>query len=321
MNKKKKSNNTVSQNLSRIYAENRFHECERYLRIHIFHVFLEMLITVYILEMIAFLSKWFFKDPTKLNNILNFVAMPLIVVLPITALFAIVCVPYIIHKVAEYLSDYKDRIPDLEQNYKKNLIIAHCLGVGSYILGACLSAILITHIFKGDIMNSQFLIVCITCVGAFLGITWNCLSYLRLNRVSWRRFLLTDTNGRTDTSAESEKTHLAETKTHNDPPFQDTEMENCYHAYKWHGYCQLASVVVILICLVAILLNLHGSLLAAPMFERLATDYSFVLLAFFSLVSYYLKKSFSRDFFPKDDEIFCPSLRTILSYSTQEKGK
>lgn len=167
-----------------------------------------MLITVYILEMIAFLSKWIFKDPTKLNNILNFVAMPLIVVLPITALFAIVCVPYIIHKVAEYLSDDKDRIPDLEQNYKKNLIIAHCLGVGSYILGACLSANLVTHLFKENFKNPQFLIVCITCVGAFLGITWNCLSYLRLNRVSWRRFLLTDTNGRTDTSAESEKTHL-----------------------------------------------------------------------------------------------------------------
>lgn len=104
MKKTKKSNSTVSHNLSKIYAENRFHECERFLRIHIFHVFLEMLITVYLLEMIAYFSKWFINNPTHLNNILYFVAMPLIVVLPITVLFAYFCVPYIIRKMAEYLS-------------------------------------------------------------------------------------------------------------------------------------------------------------------------------------------------------------------------
>lgn len=97
----------------------------------IFHILFECAITVYSIELLAILTKFFIKDVTEIPNPILFIFLPSILVIPVTFLFILHFVRKFLVWMQPYSKSAEDIIKDLIMNrgtLAEKLIIIHIFG-------------------------------------------------------------------------------------------------------------------------------------------------------------------------------------------------
>jgi len=90
----------------------------RFLKINFFHIFIECLISIYMLEFSAIFSRFFIIDPKNLPTTIIFLILPVLSVTLISIGFGIVCTFIFINKVYNYSCEIEKNKGNILQQYK-----------------------------------------------------------------------------------------------------------------------------------------------------------------------------------------------------------
>jgi len=91
MNNKKKHNKvSLYEKLQFIRQKNCLSLVFRFSKVNVFHITLECLISVYMLELLSVLSKFFLIDPTNISSLFMLIVFPCVTMIPLSVVFGIV---------------------------------------------------------------------------------------------------------------------------------------------------------------------------------------------------------------------------------------
>lgn len=273
----------------------------RFSKVNVFHITLECLISVYMLELLSVLSKFFLIDPTNISSLLMLIVFPCVTMIPLSVVFGIGCALFFTHHAYFYL---KDVVPSpscpgedlcvhykkVTRRYRKEVIVVHLLGIIFYCTSTALVPRYLVSHYPSYFAHPNTFLCCMSFVGSLFGIIWNIAGIFRNQRLLWSEFL---TEFRT-------------------AEIRSIVYQSNYKLLLCNAITNILSIVFLCIISVFIVLNIHPSLMKQDSFASLLTEYSFFVLSFGALVAFYLKKGFSLLYSAKNALIF-PSLNTILN--------
>ena len=278
----------------------------RFSKVTVFHIFFEMLISVYILELFAVFTNFYIEDPTSISKMLVIVFFPLLIALPLSILFGIWIMFHYSSRVQHYHSsktnnsdtatesDYKS----ISKKYRWEVIKVHIFGMAFYTLSTFAIPFFLTHNYPSKFINPNGLIVYITGIGSILGAVWNITGIFRNQRLVWSKYLPAL---QTRTIIEIEKKN------------------NCKYLLL-NAVGNIVSLLVLFVLLIVIIFNLHEKLVDERVLRSLTTDYGFLVLSFITLVALYIKIGFNYLYASETENIY-PSLKTILALIPSTEAK
>lgn len=270
---------------------------KRFIFVNVITISFEMLISVYLLEIVAVFSKYFLNKPDEISLLKVFIILPFVTMIVLAVFFGMCAAFYFVKQLYIYLHDYKN-VEATEDNYKmvisryrKQLITIQVLGSASYMISTIIIPMIFVNKYSDNIAHPQLLIISMIILGSILGITWNLTGICRNQRFMW--------------------TTLIE-------PFSDDEnikyLERAYN-YKYYvlnAVGILISIIEIFAIFVFVLFNLHESFLKEETLASIATSYGFLFVYFVAFVGIYIKYVVKHLFCTwKDNGIF-PSMKRIM---------
>ena len=289
-------------NLIKLKNNKMYSEVVRFARISTFYIGMEMLLTVYIIEMVVLLTTFFSRDGSIVTIKPFIIFFPLIIAIPLTLFCLVWALQHFQSKANEYAQTYaagfKDEtLPASENEGKKDfseLIREHRLNSRSaavrcvifYFLISLIIAFVLnlcTHSF-----NKKFF-VCVVGIAVLLGFLWNMDAYYRHQRILWSRLY-------PNLSPESKK----------------ADVENNCKVFKRSIFWIVVSMLVLLGLFTFVLWFFHSK--NSTIKELLDNGYGTLIFPFFSLVIIYVKLVYSLTFKNTgSDVILCPTLDAVLS--------
>ncbi len=258
----------------------------------IFHILFECAITVYSMELIAMLSRFFIKDITKIQNPLLLIFLPSFLVILVTLYFILHFIRLFLFWVQDYSKSTDDKIQDLISN-KGELIDAlkkiHVAGRRYYTILPIAISIYLSIAYTKSINNWISFIAVITVIGFVLGYIWNKAGYYRD-----KRFFLAK---------------LIERSKHNNSQAAKELFCLTWNNVKWNFY----SIVILLINCVVIILFPNENILKPMVLLQLTTDYNFIIVLYILLITVYLRNE-AKLLYPQtgDKTSLFPSITFIL---------
>ena len=166
----------------------------RQVKVTSFHITLEMLITVYIMELTAVLTRFFLINSNNIFQVFIVMVAPLIITIPVASVYSAFYAIYYINRLHYYYSHYDlkvktNNISIMFKKYKKEVIIAHTLGTVFYIVGAVSVSVWIGVNYNEHFKSVCSLIICMGTIGGGMGLIWNVTGYFRDQRVLWNKIV------------------------------------------------------------------------------------------------------------------------------------
>ena len=238
----------------------------------IFHILFECAITVYSIELLAILTKFFIKDITEIPNPILFVFLPSILVIPVTFIFIIVFIRLFLSWIQSYSKTTSEKIIDdllsKQGTLVKSLKIIHRVGVVFYALLTTIIPVLLCRNYTDSIINIIVFIISMAIIGIILGTIWNITGYYRDIR-----FFLAKLIERTGQSSE--------------------EAMNALFRLTWNNIKgNIASVFILFVNSAVIIRYTNESLLQPTALQQLTTEYSFVIVLYVMLIAVYLTNGY-----------------------------
>ncbi len=146
--------NNLLKKLEYINENNYANFTIRFLKVNFFHIFIECLITIYMLEFSAIFSKYFINDPNNFPTTIVFIIMPVLAVTLISIGFGIVCTFVFINKVYSYSYEIEhsteciwELYKKIKNKYKRDIRNAHAIGTLFYMTSSSLIPYVLTKMF------------------------------------------------------------------------------------------------------------------------------------------------------------------------------
>lgn len=281
----------------------------RFAQIDTFHVCMEMLLTVYIIEMVVLLTNICLKKPSSPIKISPFVVfLPFMIATVVTLVFTIWALWYFRKKAYAYLKDYftddastctaskkeNNTYDSFIKKHKKNTRWVHIGCIALYLIISFVIAK--TLDFSTDLFNQNF-VWYVTIIASVLGALWNWAGYCRHQRILWCRFFPTMRNCK---NAEYDEIREKDVK------------YNCtYHRRSILSI--IVSMAFLLFLFAIVVVNFHPEDGSISIIGLLDKGYGTLLVPFFTLVIAYVKLCYSISYDHNDNAIICPSLEGALS--------
>lgn len=302
-NKKKHDKVSLYEKLQYIRQKNCLSLVFRFSKVNVFHITLECLISVYMLELLSVLSKFFLIDPTDIASLLMLIVFPCVTMIPLSVIFGIVCALFFTHHVYFYLKSVvpsaSDNVEDLHihyekvvRRYRKEVIVVHFLGTIFYCASTVLVPRYLVSYYSSYFAHPDTFLCYMSFVGSLFGVIWNIAGIFRNQRLLWSELL----------------TEFCTAE------IRSIVYQRNYKLLLCNVITNILSIVFLCIISALIVLNIHPILMKQDSFESLLTEYSFFVLSFGALVAFYLKKGFSLLYSDQTTLVF-PSLNTILNAS------
>ncbi len=264
------SNKSFFDKLSCLKANGLMKIAYRQVKVTSFHITMEMLITVYLMELTAVLTDFFLIDSNNIFQVFMVMVAPLAITIPVAAIYSAFYALYYINRLYYYYSHYfsetkEHDITKMSKKFKKEIIIAHISGIVFYIAGATLVSAWIGFKYKQHFNDIRSLILWMGIIGGGMGIIWNLTGCFRDQRMLWNK-VLKDCNVK--------NTNLI-TKTN-------------YKGYIGNIVGNVLSIIAIFVCLTIVLFNISPTL----DIRSLTTDYWFLIIYLFVILGVYFKNMF-----------------------------
>lgn len=304
MNNKKRHNKiSLYGKLQYIRQKNCLSLVFRFSKVNVFHITLECLISVYMLELLVVLSKFFLIDPKSISSLLMLIVFPCITMIPLSVVFGIGCALFFTHHVYFYLKSvvpsFSDNIEDsrthyekVVRRYRKEVIVVHLLGTILYCISVTLVPIYLVSYYPSYFAHPNTFLFYMSFIGSLFGVIWNIAGIFRNQRLLWSDLL----------------TEFCTAEIHS------IVYQRNYKLLLYNAITNILSIIFLCIISILIVLNIHPILMNEESFKSLLTEYSFFVLSFGALVAFYLKKGFSLLYSDQTTLVF-PSLNTILNAS------
>lgn len=164
----------------------------------IFHIVFESIITVYLLELMATLSKFFLIDPTYLPNPILYVFLPSILIIPIALAFTL----FYIHRFIKIAYNYScldvekqiDDLLDRKGILYNRLLLIHIWGFVLYCIASIGIVILLKNKYIDYIIDRDLFVIVLPLIGSIFGVIWNITGFYRDLRFFLARLLLKSRN-------------------------------------------------------------------------------------------------------------------------------
>ena len=104
MRKESEIENKITNKYLQLFNEKHLEDVIHFNKIAVLHIACEMMITVYLLEMFAFLTNWFIKDPITIPLLTIF--LPPLVAIPLSLVFTGLSISFFRKRVNDYSSQY-----------------------------------------------------------------------------------------------------------------------------------------------------------------------------------------------------------------------
>lgn len=238
----------------------------------IFHILFECAITVYSIELLAILTKFFIKDIAEIPNPILFIFLPSILVIPVTFLFILLFVRIFLVWMQPYSkSAVEKKIDDLLSKKGaliKRLKIIHFVGVVFYAFLTTIIPVILCRNYTDSIININIFIISMAIIGIILGAIWNITGYYRDIRFFLAKYI--ERTGQNSAKAKTVLFHLT-----------------------WNNIKgNIASVIILFINSVVIIIFANESLLQPTALQQLTTEYSFVIVLYIMLIAVYLRNGY-----------------------------
>lgn len=272
-----------------------------FVKVTFFHVALECLISVFLLEMIAVFTNFFFYNPSDIPKMIFFIIFPLLSMIIVGLLFGLFSSWLFAKSVYEYSIDinrkleiqpadkvYKAKV----KKYHKTIVIAHSLGMFLYSLSTLVFPAILTIMFANSFSHSTEFILTMWAVGTAFGVIWNLAGISRNQRLNWCRLV---------------------------KGFDTTELRKRTKDTSFSYFCKevvfnICSLLMISVCVMVIVFNLHPQVLSKM--NQILVDYNFLIIAFISLLTFYINKVFKYSYRAEDykNKIFLSISETMKIY-------
>lgn len=271
----------------------------RFLKINFFHIFVECLISIYMLEFSAIFSKYFIIDPRNLPTTIIFLILPVLSVTLISIGFGIVCTFIFINKVYNYsceIEKNKGNILQLYKNitdhYKKDVRNGHTIGILFYAITSSVIPFTLTKVCPELFISKNLFILSIFILGTVVGVLWNISGIYRNLRINWCTLI----------------------KKFNCNNIIEINQKMNFDYFKKNIIWSILSVIIIALWEITIFFVKH-SYIDLP---TIIKDYNFILLAFTALFSLYIKTFVQNLFICKNEREVFPDLKTILNLDNED---
>lgn len=309
MSKSEETMNTYVQNCIELKDKGIHKAVVRFAQIDTFHVCMEMLLTVYIIEMVVLLTDICSKDPDSPIEISPFVVFLPFIIAIVVALFCIIWALWYFRKKAnEYLDKYfvidADKPPTPEsakkeyegfiEEYKNNTGLVHVWCTMLYLVISFVIARILE--VSTDLFNQNF-VGYVIVIAVVLGALWNWAGYYRHQRILWCRFFPT-MRDRNNTMYDGVRE-------------KDVEESCLYHKQSIKSI--VCTMGLLLILFTYVVINFHPEDESISIIGLLNKGYGTLFIPFFTLAIAYVKFCYSISFDHNDDAIICHSLEGALS--------
>lgn len=270
----------------------------------IFHIVFESIITVYLLELLATLSKFFLIDPTNLPNPILYVFLPSIMIIPIAIIFTLLHIYRFIRISYDYsclsTEDQVDCLLKKEGKLYNKLLLIHVWGVMFYLFTSLVISLLLQKKYSANIINGDLFSLVLPLIGFIFGVVWNATGFYRDLRFFLARLL---------------------SKCKND---NGENRKKLYIYTKYNIIGNGFSLFLLFVASAIILMNINEKILSMNMLKEIITNYSFIVIFFVTIIAFYVRKGVLLLYpqFSKENDIF-PSINYILGkendYMKQQK--
>ena len=265
-------------------------------KVTIFSVTFECLLSVYILEIFAIMTKFFLVDPTSIPKLFVIILFPLILEIVICSIFGISVSIFFANTVYKFSVNIKNKkkgfvdCKGVMEQYKKKVVMGQVIGTSFYIITTLIIPIILINVYPDVFINPIGLVIWIPIIGAILGIVWNITSYYRNQRIMWHKIL---------------------------PQFSKSKeivLKKNYNYLIKNAVWNIISIAILFILSIIVLFNLHPKILSEDVFGKLVSEYNFLFVAFGGLIAVYIKGVIKTIYSTKEnkEEIF-PSLRQLFN--------
>ena len=269
----------------------------RFSKVTIFSVTFECLLTVFILEMFAILTKYFVCDPTKIPKLMVIVLFPFSIELIVCILFGIIISLIFTQTVYSFSCKIEEgnpkfqKLKDITNKYKLFLKLGHIAGFFFYFITTIIIPKILIHFYPDRFkeLATNRLVFFMGLGGVVLGLIWNITGYYRNRRIMWHKLL---------------------------PQFKDLKEQ----VIKVNFECMvknfignIISIVFLFSMSIFILWNLHPELRNGEILTKLFSDYNFLFIAFAGLFGIYVKGIYKMIYANKDkDNLLFSSLEQLF---------
>ena len=263
----------------------------RYLKVNTFHVFFEMLITVYSMELVTVLTHFFIRDAGNIKQMFIIMVTPMIITLPVAFIFSGLFAAYYTIRVFKYLQKTLDSgvtITSLLKLYKTEVVIVHIIGILLYIATSYgVSRWLSTSYSPNAFLDNQKFIMWMTVIGGGLGFVWNITGIFRDQRVLWNKCF---------------------PELFNSDSIKNIAKMN-YILLCWNVVGNVFSLAILFILIAVSFFSINREL----EIKSLTTDYWFLIIYYFTLIALYVKQGFVYLYSKKNKkEAMFPPLNVII---------
>ena len=275
------------------------HHLVRYLKVNTFHVFFEMLITVYSMELITVLTRFFIRDVGDIKQMFIIMVTPMIFTLSVSFIFSGLFAAYYTKRVYDYIQKTLKSgitITSIMKLYKKEVIIVHIVGILFYIATSYGVSWWLSSIYSPNaFLDSRYFTIWMTVIGGGLGIIWNFTGIFRDQRVLWSRCF---------------------PKLSNSETFKEVATKN-YLFLCWNVIGNILSLAILFILIAVSFFSINREL----EIKSLTTDYWFLIIYYFTLIALYVKQGFAFLYSKKNkkEAMFTPLKEIILQLSKEDE--
>lgn len=285
--------NKMYEKLLYIKKHNLLNFTTRFLSVNLFHILMECLITIYLMELAGVFTKFMILSPDEIPLIVIFVFLPAIAVVVLSILFGIFCINIFINKVYEYSRqvafDHSDRFQifnTITQKCQKDIISMHRTGIYLYTVSSALGPWFLTYFYPNHFISPNGFIIYVFFIGLVMGIAWNTSGIYRNQRINWCYLL-----------AKLQTKRISK-----------INRKRNYILYIKNAICSIISLTLIISIMIMITFNLNSEIDLSD----IISEYNFVILVFITLLSFYVKTT-TQKIYANDDalDVF-PSIKVIL---------
>lgn len=265
------------------------HSLLRYLKVNIFHIFFEMLITVYSMELVVVLTRFFIIDSNNIPQMFIIAVAPTLFGIIIATIFFGAFAVYYINRFYSYLKKAKseaNNFASFESDYKREVVIVHIIGILLYLFTAVGISCFIIKKYPTFFFEGSHLVFWMTIVGVVFGVMWNVTGIFRDQRILWNMIL---------------------------PGFEVHEIK-VISTKNYRYYCEnMVGSIISLLSLFSLIVFIFFTINEKLDIRVMTTDYWFLIVYYFSLIALYCKLSFTHLYSHRNKkEPMFPPLSTII---------
>lgn len=273
----------------------------RFAKVNMFHITVECLISVYMLELFAVLSRFYLSDPTDIPSLLLLVLLPSVTMIPLSIFFGIWCALFFIFRVYSYSQriaaearsggDPEALYARTVKRYRADVIKVHLTGLLFYSFSTVAVPKLLVSFYPHQFEHPLKFVLHMSIIGLVFGIVWNITGIFRNQRLVWHNLV-----GLFRTPAISARVYA-----------------DNFRLLLCNAAGSLVSIGFLCTLCAIIIFNIHPSIIYSENFRRLLTEYNFFVLSFAALAAFYIKTGFSLLYSSKNKNVYVfPNLETIL---------